>query len=191
MTDKQLLHGILNNKSHALEAVYDSIFPSIMRMVVKNSGSKEDAEDIFQESLVVVYRRLELGSLQLECALKTYLYAVCRNLWMEKLRKTDKFYSIKDTYPELIDLDADTLLAMEREERYALYREHFEYLGPDCKKLLRLFFEGISMKEIAEEMDYSSEKYARKKKFLCKEHLIELIKSDPRFNELRNMSDEE
>jgi len=191
LTDKQLLHGILNNKSQALEAVYDSIFPSIMRMVVKNSGSKEDAEDIFQEALVVVYRRLGLGSLQLKCALKTYLYAVCRNLWMEKLRKTDRLYSIKDTYPELVDLDADTLLAMEREERYALYQEHFEYLGHDCKKLLRLFFEGNNMKKIAEEMDYSSEKYARKKKFLCKEHLIELIKRDPRFNELRNISDGE
>ena len=132
MTDKRLLQGIIQNESHTLEAVYDTIFPSIMRMVETNSGSKEDAQDIFQEALVVVYRKLKVGSLELECSLKTYLYAVCRNLWMEKLRKTDKLSSLKDTYPEIIDLDADTLLSMEKEERLALYREYFEFLGSDC-----------------------------------------------------------
>ena len=132
LTDKRLLQGIIQNESHTLEAVYDTIFPSIMRMVETNSGSKEDAQDIFQEALVVVYRKLKVGSLELECSLKTYLYAVCRNLWMEKLRKTDKLSSLKDTYPEIIDLDADTLLSMEKEERLALYREYFEFLGSDC-----------------------------------------------------------
>lgn len=49
--------------------------------------------------------------------------------------------------------------------------------------LLRLFLKQISLKEIAEIMGFSTEKYAKLRKFLCKEELKRRILSDPEYKQ--------
>ena len=78
---------------------------------------------------------------------------------------------------ELPDLD---FAAMERRK---LFDKAFARLGEDCQKLLLLFFQKVRMEEIARLMGYSSS-YARRRKFMCKEHLTELVKSYPEYFEL-------
>ena len=59
-------------------------------------------------------------------------------------------------------------------------------MGEDCQKLLELFFQKKSMDDIAVEMGYASEGYARRRKSQCKDRLVELVKNDAVFRELQN-----
>jgi len=56
-------------------------------------------------------------------------------------------------------------------------------LPGDARKVLEMFyFNGSSMKDIAVEMGYGSEGYARKRKYQCMNKLKQLIRNDTRYN---------
>ncbi len=178
------VEGIVKGDDTVIKYIYKSFFTSIFNFIKLNNGNKEDAEDIFQEAIIIIYKKAITGNFQLTSSFHTYLYAVCRNLWLKQLKKrsvgekgledTEHYVAITDDLEEII----------QHREKFVLFREKFEALGEDCKKVLRMFFERRSMQEICDEMGYSSVQYAKKRKFNCKEHLVEAIKNDKRYQEL-------
>lgn len=182
--DHKLFQSILEGDTKTLISLYNECFPAIKQLLLKNSGQLEDAEDVFQEALVVVFRKIKNNSLVLSCSLSTYVYSICRNMWLDRLRRTGRETGIIDGGEEFVDIDNDTIETIYLNDRYTLYQKHFHLLGDGCKKLLKLFFEGQSMKMITKHMGFGSEQYTRKRKFNCKEKLISSIKSDSLYAEL-------
>ncbi|MEM7037240.1 MAG: sigma-70 family RNA polymerase sigma factor, partial [Bacteroidota bacterium] len=168
--------------SAVLKHLYASFFPRIGNFIKSNSGTEEDARDIFQDAVMVVFEKSRTPSFKLSSSLFTFLYSVCRNLWLKKLRKKDRqgvtleqdLVSIDDP----VEMEASELT---RHAQYQLYRKKFRELGDQCRQLMQLSLEGKRMREIVEKMGFSSEQYARKRKFKCKEKLIRLIRQDPEF----------
>lgn len=156
-------------------------------MIVSNSGSDEEAQDVFQEALIVIYNKLVNKELELYCTFKTYLYSVSRLMWLKQLEK--KKYKSEEIYDEnMTDLrvdDKNILDQIETNERFRLYQKYFKQLNEDCRKVLELFINKVPLREIAEIMGYSSEKYAKKRKYICKEILINNIQKDPKYKELQ------
>lgn len=183
-TVEEILEGIRLHDIKILQYVYTTFYSYIKYFIISNSGSDDDAKDIFQEALVVIYRKLDENKLDISCTFKTYLYSVCRLLWLKHLekRKTKNEFSIDNE--NFIELADDTKELSEQNARYSLYQKYFKLLGEDCRKVLEMSLEKISLKQIAEIMGYKSEKYAKKRKYQCKERLINEIKNDPQFKEL-------
>ena len=180
-----ILEGIKENNTGVLKLVYKDYFPGIKRFIENNSGNTEDARDIFQEAILIVYRKLKMNELILTGSFKNYLYSVCKLLWLKQLekRKKSKTSNGSNFNPGLDFIDDVTDLK-EQNDRYRLYWQHFEGLGDDCQKVLRLFLDKVPLKQIADIMGYSSEQYAKKKKFQCKEALVRRIKNDDVFKEI-------
>lgn len=166
--------------------LYDSIFPKIKRYILNNSGGLSDAEDTFQEALVVIFRKLKEGNLSLTCSLTTYIYSICRNIWLDRLRRTKKFTALSAHEEEYVELGEDTIETIHQNERNNLFQKHFLKMKKDCQEVLKLFMEGVSMKQISIDMGYGNEEYARKKKYMCKKNLVNNIKKDPLFSELED-----
>jgi hypothetical protein len=91
---------------------------------------------------------------------------------------------IIDSTPLEAEFDHDFSELVEKNERFKLYQKHFQLLGSDCQKLLQLFFDKVPLKQIAQIMGFSGEKYVKKRKFKCKEYLITSIKQDVSFRKL-------
>jgi len=183
--ETEILHGFLSGNSKVLSELYSKNFPEVKSYIVKNSGTETDAKDIFQDALVVTYQKLKSESLSLECSLATYIFAVSRNMWMNSLRKRKKTVLI-DNKPDISEnLERNILFQIEKRERFSLYHKYFMKLGSSCQELLHHFFLGKKMQEIASLMGYSPA-YVRKKKFECKQKLLEMIEVDPLFKELRS-----
>jgi len=183
--DKEVLASIFKGDAETLNQLYRDSFPAIRQLVLRNSGLIEDAEDVFQEALVVLYRKIKGDNLVLRCRLSTYIYSICRNMWLDRLRRLSRTVGVIDVDQELVDLDDDLITTIHKNDQYALYQKHFQTIGEGCQKLLTLFFEGKGMKFITHAMGFGSEQYTRKRKFQCKEKLITNIKKDTLFNELR------
>lgn len=182
--EDNIIKGLIAGDEEVINSFYADNLPKIKSYILNNSGSNADAEDVFQDALVFTYQKLKEKSLALNCSLTTYVYAVSRNLWMNTLRKRKKIIP-RDTLPEARDiLTRDALEELQRFERQSLFQKNFLKLGESCQKLLGFFFQGNSMREISEFMEYS-EGYTRKKKFECKKQLLEIIEKDPLFQELR------
>jgi len=186
-SDEQILKGILRHDNLILQYIYKQYYYNINYFIRKNQGSEDDASDIFQEAIIIIYRKIKENDLIFEkSSFKGYLFSVCRFLWLKQLekRRIEK-EKLNDSLPYHEDLYDDNLNELaEKNERYGLYQKHFGTLSTDCQKLLQLFFEKVSLKEIAKVMGYKSEKYAKKRKFKCKELLISRIKQDAEFKKI-------
>jgi RNA polymerase sigma factor (sigma-70 family) len=181
-----LLNGIRRNDTIVLQYIYRNFYSKINFFIKKNSGDDDDANDVFQEAIIIIYRKLKANDLVLDCSFETYLYSVCRFLWLKQLdkRKIEK-EKIKDNHEYSDDIYDDGLeKVVDLNERYRLYQKHFTNLGKDCQKVLQLYFDKVPLKNIAQIMGFKSEKYAKKRKFKCKEYLIKSIKQDLEYNKI-------
>ncbi len=181
-----LLNGIHRNDTIVLQYIYKNFYSKINFFIKKNSGDDDDANDVFQEAIIIIFRKLKANELVLDCTFETYLYSVCRFLWLKQLekRKVEK-EKIKDNHEYHDDIYDDGLeRVVDLNERYKLYQKHFTNLGKDCQKVLQLYFDKVPLKNIAQIMGFKSEKYAKKRKFKCKEYLIKNIKQDLEYNKI-------
>lgn len=185
-TVEAILEGIKNSNNEVLRYVYTKYYPEIRFFVIKNSGTDEDAKDVFQESLIVIYKKLKEDSLDLTCAFKTYLYSVARIIWLKHLERNKFRTSDIEEDQVFVIFEDDTEKRIFEQERYRLYQKHFLTLHKDCQAILRLFLQKVPLKDIQKKLNLSSEKYVKKRKFQCKEILMKRITNDPNYNSLKD-----
>ncbi len=181
---EDIIEGIRQNDVKILTYVYNTFYPQIKFLIINNSGSEDDAQDIFQEAIVVIYRKLTQNQLKISCTFKTYLYSVCRLLWLKQLEKTKNKKEISIERNDYIEIADTTEDFGDKAERNKLYQEYLIKLSKDCRKVLEMSFDKVPYKKIAVIMGYKSDKYAKKRKYQCKEQLIKNIKNDPKYKEL-------
>jgi RNA polymerase sigma factor (sigma-70 family) len=177
----QIIEGIQKRDNNVLTLIYKDVFPKVRFYVTRHGGSKDDAKDVFQESIIIIFKQIENKSLVIKEDFEAYLYGIARLVWLKVLR-SNEIHNRNITHLEEPDnsyYSSDQVIDDEFEMR--LYRKHFMSLGEECQKVLQMVTEGIPYEEIAEIMGYKSEKIVRNQKYKCKETLIQLIKNDPEY----------
>lgn len=180
-TDEAIVQGIKFRDSSVISYIYKDYYPTIKYLISTNSGSESDAEDVFQDALIILYKKIIEENLILTSSFKTFLYSICRNLWLQRLDK--KVFSNEFLELENISAIQETIYSEfsdTEDEKFKLYQVHFLNLSEDCQKVLRLFMNKVALKEIAEIMGFKTEKYAKTRKFMCKEKLRIAILNDPK-----------
>lgn len=158
-----------NNEDKAFNVLY-KYFPMIRKAVLSNSGNTQDAEDIFQEALIILCRKAKSPDFKLTAQLSTYLFSVSRFLWKDELKKRKPFISVEfetglDTTEEKEFEDL-----VEQESRAKLAEKILNEMGDRCRELLLLFYKsGLKLKDIAAKMGYNSEGTAKSQKYKCLE----------------------
>lgn len=178
-TDGELLeilrgpNQILRDK--ALSEVYRRTYSTIERMITSNSGSIADAEDIFHDGLISFYKQAQNG-LTLTCALKTYIFSICRNLWLKRLRKSGRSDRLENQHNEIVEMDNDPEEFLIVDECATLVAENLKALGGDCQKIIVYsYFDQFKADEIAKLMDYATPQVARNKKSSCLKRFREQV----------------
>jgi RNA polymerase sigma factor (sigma-70 family) len=175
-----LLQSLVDGNAEAIDHIYENYFPVIDHYICRNSGSNQDTQDVFQDGLMALYYKVKEKNLILNCTVRTYLFAICRNLWLKELRR--RKVGLEELNEEILSIDdTDVEESCKRMDRYRLYQKHFKRLGDTCQKLLRYYMQGVDMKSIAKKMKLNSENNARKRKFECKQKLMELIQKDSEY----------
>lgn len=177
----KLIEGIRNQDKAVLKQIYADYFPTIKRFVLNNNGSEQDAKDVFQEGIIITYRKILGGTFELSSSFKSYIYAVCRFVWIKQLSKKKEDSENQNLFTEYEGVQDVSVDEYEKNEQYKLYQTHFKRLSKDCQKIMTLFLNKVPMKDIAEEMGIDSLQFVKRKKFKCKEQLIKYIKSDPNY----------
>ena len=184
-TDEAIIAGLKACNILVINYIYKQSYPQIRYMVASNSGSKMDAEDLFQDALVVIYQKIAAKCLHLTSSFNTFMYAICRNLWLQSLTKRRNNWEFKDNH-EMADFPAinDNQERIEDEEKYRLFQQHFLKLNAIDQKVLNLFLAKTSLKEVTRIMGYKSPNYAKFRKYICKEKLKNAIINDPQFKRI-------
>lgn len=175
---KIIIEAIKSGKNQeALQYLYKDPLNKIKKFVLKNSGTIDDAHDVFQEAVMTLYHYVYEGKYNDEYDLDGFLYRVARNKWIDMIRKNSKIS--KEEAPDIAG-DANQLEEMISEERMSAFRMVFRKLEENCRKMLSLsVFEKKSMKEIARLMDYKDESVAKNMNYKCKKKLSSIIHGSP------------
>jgi RNA polymerase sigma factor (sigma-70 family) len=183
LSDLELVGAIRQGKGmdNAIKFIYREHFDSLCRYIENNSGSRQDAEDVFQEVLVNFIGLVQEDKFRGDSTVKTFLYSMTRNTWLNELKKRDRKELREMKYERTKDeqeMDVNHLIAGREATQQVI--SLVEQLGEGCKKILLLFYyENLPMKEILEATDYENEQVVRNKKYKCLKQLEQMISSNP------------
>lgn len=166
--DQALLKGLAENDRRSVEGIYQQHYSMIQALVINNNGTSDDARDIFQEALIVLYEKARSGTFELHAQLKTYLYAVSRRLWLKKLQEGRRFSRDLANAEETIAVSEDLEMFENRNAEFDLMESALSQLGEPCKALIEAFYlQKKNMSDIATEFGYTNADNAKNQKYKC------------------------
>jgi len=170
MDEKEIFDRIQNGDEKALEFIYKKYYRMMTKMVITNSGTEDEARDIYQDALVVFWQKARSGKLVMTSKISTYVYSICQNLWRKELDRKKRLSNEEKDTPQSMDMDSG--------EREKIIAKCLDQLGETCRKVLMLYyFDELSMQEIADKMGFANTDTAKTKKYKCKQKLDELVKT--------------
>lgn len=185
--DQKYIDGLVRNNSFIIQSIYEKFAPKVIGYVCKNSGSQDQAQDLIQEVLVIIYDQAKTKNLQLTCPFDAYFFLLCKRKWLNILKKSS-LDTVTINEEIVSDNEPVHELVMEtehQETQQSLYEHMFQKLGDRCKELLSKSFKMDSMEKVAEALDISYG-YARKKKSICIGKLTKMIQDAPQYQNLKN-----
>jgi len=166
--EKQLLAGLALNDSIVIEAIYRDNYPIIQALILNNNGNSDEARDIFQEAMVVIYEKAVSGNFELNCQLKTYLYSICRRLWLKRLQQLQRFGNLIEHLEETVVVEEDLELHEKHNADFIMMEEAMNKIGEPCKSLLEAYYiQKKNMQEIATDFGYTNSDNAKTQKYKC------------------------
>lgn len=175
--DARVLDLIRKGDEKALVMLYNSNRTMIASYVTRNNGSADDAEDMLQEAVVVLWERIRSGQFEYSAKLSTFIYATVKNMWSRRLARKRK-ETPTDIDPEQHSDDSSSALELLIESEQAkLVQDALAKIGEQCRKLLLLFYwEELSMEEIAVHMGFANADTVKSKKYQCKKALEQMVR---------------
>lgn len=176
-SDARILRLIKEGDEEALVSLLEQNRRPVSSYVTRNNGTADDAKDILQEALVILWERVRSGRFEYSAKLSTFVFATARNLWLRVLARRRKEVPCDDDDPTPAESAANPLDALVEQEQSEAVTSALEKLGDPCRKLLLLYYwEERSMEEIASELGFANAATAKSKKYQCKEALKKLLK---------------
>lgn len=168
INEKALLQGLARNDRKAIETIYRENYNMIQSLIVNNSGSADDAKDIFQEAMIVLYEKVSSGSFELNCLIKTYVYSVSRRLWLKRLHQLSRYAPALENLQETMPVE-DEIEENERiNNEFQVMDKAISSLGEPCKSLLEAYYlENKNMQEISQSFGYTNAENAKNQKYKC------------------------
>lgn len=181
--EQQLLSGLANEDKESIERIYRDHYTMVHSLVVNNNGSSDDAADIFQELMIVLFEKAKTGTFELHCQLKTFIYAVSRRLWLKKLSQSQRFLVSADEMEEVVSVDEDIEVHEQRQAEFNIMENALSKIGEPCKSLLEAYYlQKKQMQAIAADFGYTNADNAKTQKYKCLVRLKKLF-----FAQYKNM----
>lgn len=160
-----------------IRMLYQHYYSFLKTFIVTNHGTEQDAEDIFQDVIIAFVNSVRSNKFRGESSIKTFLFALNRNLWLNELKKNNRKTIREENYgKQFPESENDPSTAIEFRQTHEQLMRIMTEIGETCKKLLLLYyFENRSMNEIARSLNYENEQVARSKKFKCLKKMEQLV----------------
>ena len=175
-TDREVILGILNGSVDALNKLYAAYFPMVLQFILNNNGDEDDAKDVYQEAIIVLYNKVKTGNFELSSKLKTYIYSVSRRIWLKKLAQHSRKNSNISDFEDILAVEDDVEQHEEKEIQFDKMKTALESLGEPCNTIIQDFYiHNQSMQEICEKFGYTNTDNAKTQKYKCLQRLKKLF----------------
>jgi len=152
----------------AVETIYKENFNMVQALIINNNGSADDAKDIFQEAMIVLYEKVRTGTFELNCQIKTFVYSVSRRLWLKRLQQQNRYTAPGDSMEAVVAVEEDLEAHEQRNAEFEMMEKAINNLGELCKSLLEAYYlQKQNMQLIAAKFGYTNAENAKNQKYKC------------------------
>jgi RNA polymerase sigma factor (sigma-70 family) len=185
--DQIYIEGLAANDSAVIQSIYKKYVPKVVLFIMNNSGDKDQAQDVVQEIMILLFNQAKAKSLKLTCPFDAYFFLLCKRKWLNELKKTaNQGVTIQEDIVSMNESALELIAHTEEfDQKQELFDTMFQKLGEKCQELLKLSFSLQSMEEVAEKLNVTYG-YVRKKKSLCIGQLTQWIQETKNFKSLKN-----
>jgi RNA polymerase sigma factor (sigma-70 family) len=183
--EKALLKGLAKDDRKSVETIYKLFYNMVQSLIINNNGSADDARDIFQETVIVLYEKAKTGTFELNCQLKTYVYSVSRRLWLKRLQQQQKYFPDVSLLEETVPVEEEIEGHNQRNSEFQMMEKALLHLGEPCKSLIEAFYlQKKSMIDIAGHFGYTNADNAKNQKYKCLMRLRKLFFAEFKNNDV-------
>ena len=178
--DHRYIEALQQGNGKLIQEIYEAHASSINRWVCNNNGSISDAKDVFQEALIAIYHQANKEDFVLTCPIGALLFRICKNKWIDQLRKKNKEETVriieKERYSDEAAIESAVEQIEEEDNRQVKLDHSFKQLSDLCQKMLRLIGEGIAVKELVVQLEMSNANSFYRRKSACIDRWRQLLK---------------
>lgn len=172
----ELLKGLARNDRKVIETLYRENYGVIQSFILNNNGTTDDARDIFQEAMILLYEKARRDDFELTSKIKTYVYSVCRRLWLKRLQQLQRFGTTVESMEEVLPVEEEIEEQERKNEAFGVMEKALTHLGEPCKSLLEAYYvHKKPMQEIADGFGYTNADNAKNQKYKCLMRLKKLF----------------
>jgi RNA polymerase sigma factor (sigma-70 family) len=174
-------------RDSALKRIYENeqLRQTVMKLVVSNGGNIQDAEDVFQDTLILFDRQIREGNFKGDSTWTTYFVGIAKWRWVSVKRKFGRDTELKIEH-FTVQVESVEARAIEDEKR-ELIDNILTKIGERCKTLLKLYKLSFSMEEIAQKMGLSSSEMAKKNAYECRKKFKDFVVENPSYSSILNV----
>jgi RNA polymerase sigma factor (sigma-70 family) len=166
--ERNLLQGLAASDRKAIETIYKENYNMVQALIINNNGSSDDAKDVFQEAMIVLYEKVRSGTFELNCQIKTYVYSVSRRLWLKKLQQQNRYVAPVQGLENEVPVEEEIEEHEKRNSEFEMMDKAIGSLGEPCKSLLEAYYlQKKNMVEIAANFGYTNADNAKNQKYKC------------------------
>lgn len=182
LTDEQIItllqSGKATKEDQACRFLYQQLYGLVESLVVKNSLEKTNTKDIFQESIIVLWKMVNKKDFVLSSTIKTLLYSIAFNQIRNKLRNKGRTTELKAAQ-ETIPIEASFFEKLLAGEKTKLVVQLIQTLGTDCQKILQLYYyQQFSMRKIQAVFQDKSVAVTKNRKARCLQRIREQVSNN-------------
>lgn len=171
-----IIDGILSGDQTVFNSLYEYEFPKVINLIIKNSGNIEMVQDVFQDAIIILIEKVYAQKLDLTCSVKTYLYSICKYLWLDQLRQNKREKQMIQFFDEEYNSNDILIHFYSTPDIFDSVRTTIDSLGDPCKQLLEwYYYQNQSWEEIAVKLGYANAASARNQKYKCLERIRNIV----------------
>jgi len=170
--NKRVIDGILSGNQKIFNDLYEYEFSKVVNLIIRHSGNVENAKDIFQDAIIILIEKVYSNKLDLTCSIKTYLYSICKYLWMDQVRQNKRVMQMIKLFDKEYITNDISIYFHSTPGIFENVNSEINKLGDPCQQLLECYYyKQMSWEEIAIKLGYASAASARNQKYKCLERI--------------------
>ncbi|WP_461791833.1 sigma-70 family RNA polymerase sigma factor [Pedobacter sp.] len=148
----------------------------VLQFILNNNGDEDDAKDVYQEAIIVLYNKVKSGSFELSSKLKTYIYSVSRRIWLKKLAQQSRKTSNIADFEDVLVVEEDMEQHEQKDMQFDRMKLALDGLGEPCKTIIQDFYiNNQTMQDICEKFGYTNADNAKTQKYKCLQRLKKIF----------------
>jgi RNA polymerase sigma factor (sigma-70 family) len=160
--------------------LYKKVFPLVQKYITRRSGRREDADDVFQDAMMIFYKQVIKNTFDSKYTVYGYLYKISINCWINKVKKESRMELMDETMEAQAEDIVSVSERMISEKDENLLKNVFSDIGEKCIELLTYtIYYNLLMEDIMIRMGFTSVSAVKMQQQRCKQKLIKEIEKNP------------